>query len=126
MGSAPRTPVPHVCRDMVQWDGGAGAVIAQCWSPLFPNQTWKRVRTGITAERGKWGWFFFPHPAPLASLAYLCVCPHEVGVQGDVELGESPVALSPGIAEFGGVTMQRLFHLTAAGLGGLGHPFPRA
>lgn len=65
MGSAPRTPVPHVCRDMVQWDGGAGAVIAQCCSPLFPNQTWKRVRTGITAERGKWGWFFFPIQLPL-------------------------------------------------------------
>lgn len=25
MGSAPRTPIPHVCCDMVQWDRGAGA-----------------------------------------------------------------------------------------------------
>lgn len=58
---------------------------------------------------GKVGVSFPPHPAPPASLAHLCVCPHEEGVQGDVELRGSPVALSPGNAEVGGFLCKGFF-----------------
>lgn len=94
MGSAPRTPVPHVCCDMVKWDKRAGdqgfPVIAPELFFFIPKSDLEMCENRNQGGVGKVEVSFSPQSAPPASLAHLSVCPHEEGVQGDVELGSEP------------------------------------